>query len=92
MKEPSLKNIRIDKIGTKRVRALMSQSKKIKITINVDSDSLDELRAIAKKTGVPYQRLLNKILADGLTREKPLIDRIEQLEREVATLKKRRAA
>lgn len=40
--------------------------KKLKkqITINLDSDTVDYFKAIADKTGVPYQTLINLYLAD----------------------------
>jgi uncharacterized protein (DUF4415 family) len=91
MRQPKLGSLVLDSRQTKRVRQGMSV-KKIKITINVDADSLSTLKSRASKTGVPYQRMINHILKQALEREEDAQSRLERLEKEVARLKKRVAA
>lgn len=64
----------------------------VKITINIDADSLSTLRRMAEKTGVPYQRLLNSLLRKSLSDERDSQTRLERLEKEVEKLKKKFAA
>lgn len=89
MKQPKLSDVRIDVKGTRAVRKLMSKSKKVKITINVDEDLLLELRNMAEKTGTPYQTLLNRVLKDALIMKRDEGSRLDRLEREVERLKKK---
>ncbi len=57
MKQPSLSDLRVDRAGTRKVRTAAKKGV-VKITINIDWDSLALLRTMAAETGVPYQRLL----------------------------------
>lgn len=92
MKQPKMTNLRIDAAGTKKLRSAMKQASSIKITINIDTDSLAALRATAQKTGVPYQRLLNQILKEGLAGKASNEDRLTRIERELTRLKKKLVA
>ncbi len=89
MKEPRLSDLRVDEKGTKLVRRKMAVSKSIKITINIDRNILAILRSKAAETGVPYQRLLNRVLKEALLKSRDSASRLDRLEREVETLKKR---
>lgn len=91
MRQPKISNLVLDSGQTKRVRQKMSD-KKIKITINVDADSISTLKSLASKTGVPYQRMINHILKQALEREDDAQSRLERLEKEVARLKRKVAA
>lgn len=82
----------IDRIGTKRLRAEAAKAKKIKITINIDQDSLDALREMAGATGAPYQKLLNQILKEGLRKRGESESRIDRIEKELERLKRKVAA
>ena len=62
MKQPTLNDLKLDRRGTKNLRSSLTRTKRVKITINVDEESLMLLRTIAGKTGTPYQRILNQIL------------------------------
>lgn len=64
----------------------------IKITINVDTSTLAEIRSIASQTGVPYQRLLNRLLKESLIKKDRTSSRLDKLEKEVHRLKKTIAA
>lgn len=92
MKQPKMTNLRIDTAGTKKVRTAMQRARSVKITINIDADSLSALRATAERTGVPYQRLLNKILKEGLANQNLNEDRLARMEKELARIKKKLAA
>lgn len=60
MKEPRLKDPVIDDKGAQQIRRKMIAARSVTITITIDKDSLDILRAKAAETGMPYQRLLNQ--------------------------------
>ena len=92
MKQPRLSDLKIDTKGTKAMRKMMTKSKKIKITVNVDEDLLTELRQMAEETGTPYQSLLNKVLKDAVMGKKAEGSRLDRLEREVERLKKKISA
>jgi predicted DNA binding CopG/RHH family protein len=88
MKEPRLKDLVIDDKGTRQIRRKMAIARSVKITINIDKDSLDILRAKAAETGVPYQRLLNQILNRALQNDTQTESRLDRLEKEITRLKK----
>lgn len=88
MKEPRLKDLVIDDKGTRQIRRKMAVARSVKITINIDKDSLDILRAKAAETGVPYQRLLNQILNRALQNDTQTESRLDRLEKEITRLKK----
>ena len=64
----------------------------VKITINVDADSLAKLKALSAESGVPYQRLLNSILRDRLATAETVHSRLDRIEKELAWVKKTLAA
>ena len=88
MKEPKLSDLEIDTKGTRRIRREMAGPRPVKITINIDAQSLDLLRAKSAGTGVPYQRLLNRFLTRALRNDTDTESRIDRLEREITKLKK----
>ena len=92
LKEPKLKNIKIDELGTRRIRDKVRKTNKIKITINIDQDLIEQLRGKAVKSGVPYQTLLNRLLRDAIGKVKTSDSRIDHLEREIASIKKKLSA
>ena len=92
MKKPSTKNLRVDDRETKRMRNSISSQKSVKITINIDTKTLKELKGLAAETGIPYQRLLNRTLQDGLAGRSSAENRLNQIEKEIVNLKKKIAA
>jgi len=92
MKPPKLSSLRIDKVGTAELRAEMAKKKSIKITINIDADSLLTLKGIARDTGIPYQRLLNRLLKQGLKTRDTIETRLNRLEQELKKMKREFAA
>jgi predicted DNA binding CopG/RHH family protein len=89
MKEPRLNELAIDEKATRRICRRMGAAKFVKITINLDADSLDILRTKAAKTGVPYQRLLNRVLAKALRSDAETQSRLSRLEKDIAGLKRK---
>lgn len=92
MKQPKISDLVIDGKGTKRIRSEAAKTKKVKITINIDHDSLEAIQALASSTGGSYQKLLNQVLRDGLKRRNDSESRLDRIERELERLKKGRAA
>ncbi len=92
MKQAKLNELVIDRRGTKEIRSKMKRSKKIKITINVDEDSLVLLRKMSSETSAPYQKLLNQILKDGLSKRSEAESRLDRIEKELKRIKREIAA
>jgi len=92
MKPPKLSSLQIDKVGTEELRAELAKKKSIKITINIDADSLLTLKGIARDTGIPYQRLLNRLLKQGLKTRDTIETRLNRLEQELKKMKRAFAA
>ncbi len=92
MREPRLRDLEIDERGTRRIHRRMASAKSVKITINIDAKNLAVLRTNAAKTGIPYQRLLNRLLANALRSEAKSESRLDRLEKEVTKLKKQLVA
>jgi predicted DNA binding CopG/RHH family protein len=92
MRKPSIRDVKADIAGTRRLRAEMATTRSVKITINVDADSLAKLKILSAESGVPYQRLLNRILKERLAAADTLGSRLDRIERELARVKKTLAA
>ena len=92
MKQPKISNLKVNKAETKKIRSSTSKKKNVKITINVDATTLAKLRSISKETGVPYQRLMNRLLKESLDRKDETETRLEKLEKELKALKEKIAA
>ena len=92
MREPTLRNLKVDAPETTKIRRAMKKQKLVKITINLDADSLAAVKKEASASGVPYQRLLNKLLKESLASKRATESRIDRLERELREVKKRLAA
>ena len=92
MKQPKLNNLVLNVTETKKIRESASRSEKIKITINIDKDSLDSLKEMALKTGGSYQKLLNELVKNGIEKRYDSETRLQKLEKEVAKIKKKIAS
>ena len=92
MRKPSIRDLKVDTAGTHRLRAEMAGRGSVKITINVDADSLTKLKELSAESGVPYQRLLNGILKERLAKADTLRSRLNRIEKELARVKKALAA
>jgi predicted DNA binding CopG/RHH family protein len=93
MKQPKLKDVKIDVKGTEKMRSRMAKAKKIKITVNVDEDLLETLKLRSDETGIPYQSLLNRVLRSAMQEQADgESSRLDRLEKDVATLKKKLTA
>lgn len=92
MKEPKTSDLEFDAVETRRVRRIAAGKKAVKITINIDADTLARLKREAGATGVPYQRLINRLLRENLNSRESPEARLSRLERDVAAMKKKVAA
>lgn len=92
MKEPKIDNLKVNADETKAIKAGMQKGSSIKITINIDADTLKKIRSISDETGVPYQRLMNRILRDSLDGNEDTENRLDKLEKELSELKEKLAA
>lgn len=92
MKEPRINSLKHDSTETRRVRRVAAGSKAVKITINIDADTLAQLKQEASATGVPYQRLINRRLREHAKGAESAAVRLARLERDVAKMKRRFAA
>jgi predicted DNA binding CopG/RHH family protein len=89
MKEPKLADLEIDEKATRQIHRRMAKAKSVKITINIDTDSLDILRVKSAETGIPYQRLLNRFLKKALQSDSESESRLDRLEKEISSLKRK---
>lgn len=85
MKQP--KKLKIDKTETAKIRKKIAKKNSIKITINIDSKNLEEIKTIAQESGIPYQRLINRFLEQSLSEQKSTESRLDKIERELRNLK-----
>jgi len=92
MREPNLGGLEFDPKGTRQIRQKMGRNPAVKITINIDADALAILRAKSAKTGIPYQRLLNRVLKRALQGETETESRLDRLEKELDRLKRQLVA
>lgn len=92
MRKPGMRDLKLDHAGTRAIRAEMARRGTVKITINVDTDSLGKLKELSAESGVPYQRLLNGILRDRLANANTLESRLDRIEKELARVKRQLAA
>ena len=68
MRKPRIGDLKADAAGTRRLRAAMAGPRRVKTTINLDADSLAKLKELSADSSVPYQRLLNQLLRERLSR------------------------
>ncbi len=92
MKKPKIKDLKVDTAETKRIRSAMARQRTVKITINIDAETLAKVRTIAEESGVPYQRLINRALTESLAKRTRESSRLDRLEKELAALKRKIAA
>lgn len=92
MKKPRMRDLTLDHAGTRAIRSEMARRGAVKITINVDADSLEKLKELSAESGVPYQRLLNSILRDRLATASTVQTRLDRIEKELARVKRQLAA
>ncbi|QQR80278.1 MAG: hypothetical protein IPJ69_13340 [Deltaproteobacteria bacterium] len=92
MKQPKTSNLKIDSLGTQRIRASFKKHPKIKITINIDADLLTNIKDLSSKIHTPYQTYLNHLLRETVLKKHNEESRLDKIERELAFLKKSLAA
>jgi predicted DNA binding CopG/RHH family protein len=84
--------LRIDRAATNKLRASLAKSNRVTITVNLDTESLQALKTLSVKTGIPYQRLLNRLLTTNAARQETVQTRLNRLEQELRKIKRRFAA
>ena len=92
MKQPNLSHLKNDRGATKKIRTALSKKNRVTITVNLDTESLKTLQTLSKKSGIPYQRLLNTVLTSNLTQQESVQSRLDRLEQELRKIKRRFAA
>ena len=92
MKKSKKAELTIDWKGTHEMRRKMAQAKKVKVTINLDEDSVAKVKKMATEQGASYQKLINQILSDALVGKSNIHERVSKLEKELAKLKKKLVA
>ena len=92
MRKPKIKNLRVDSAETKNIRGAMARQKSVKITININAETLSKLRSLADESGIPYQRLINRTLTESLHGKSSAESRLARIEKELHLLKKKVAA
>jgi predicted DNA binding CopG/RHH family protein len=92
MKQPNLSNLSIDRTGTRTMRKRLKKARTIKITINIDQDTLVLLQKKSRQSRVPYQPLLNQVLIAGLSQKTQAESRLDRIEKELKRLKRKIAA
>jgi len=92
VKKPRISDLKVDAAGTRRLRTEMAGGGSVKITINVDANSLAKLKALSADSGVPYQRILNRILKERLSEAETVHARLDRIEKDLARVKKTLAA
>ena len=88
MREPRLDDLMVDEAASVQLRAALAREKAVKITIMIDTKSLQALREASRRTGVPYQALVSRVLKKGLTTRFTTESRLDRLEREVKRMKR----
>ena len=92
MRRPRLSDLKIDRAGTRKLHAQVARHGSVKITINVDAESLAKLKQLSADSGVPYQRLLNNGLRERLSKTSSVHSRLDRIEKELKRVKKTLAA
>ena len=92
MKQPNLNDLVIDQAGTSRLRAQLKKTKNIRITINIDEQSLTRLRKAFRRSDLPYLRLLDQALQERSVEKGATKTRLDRIERELRKLKRQIAA
>lgn len=80
--------MKIDKAGTAKIRAALAGDKTVKVTINIDAESLRSLKRISQRTGVPYQTLLARLMKESINGRGSTESRLDRLERELKRMKR----
>lgn len=88
MREPKLGQLKVDEAGTARFLAALAGRKTVKITINLDTQSLRVLKEASRQTGVPYHGLVGRVVKDAVARRVTTEARLDRLERELKKMKR----
>lgn len=61
---------------------------RLRISIMIPEDVLEDLRKIAADEGLPYQTLINQILRNAVNGVEPVHQQLDRIEKMIAALKK----
>jgi predicted DNA binding CopG/RHH family protein len=92
MKQPKLNDLTTDPAGTRKLRAQMKKARNIKITINIDEQSLARVRKGFGRSAIPYQQILSQVLKETAIENGEARSRLDRIEREIEKLKRQIAA
>lgn len=92
MKKINFKKLAYNQEMTDKIRQRARNTKKVKITFNLDADTLKSLKILAELNGGSYQKLMNKILTDAISNKSKQEDRLDYLEKEFEKIKKKLSA
>ena len=92
MRQPKLNDLTVDAAGTRKLRSRLTKTRKIKITINIDEQSLTFLRKVSRQSPPPYPWLLNRVFEEETTHTDETKARLDRIERELRKLKRQIAA
>jgi len=92
VRRPRISDVKVDTVRTRTLRAEMAGRRSVKITINLDAESLAKLKELSADSGIPYQRLLNGLLKERLAKADTVHSRLDRIEKELARVKKTLAA
>jgi predicted DNA binding CopG/RHH family protein len=88
MNAPKTKNLKLDEPMTRKIRQAMSGARAVKITINIDAETLAKVREEADRIGIPYQRLINRKLRESAGSTESDSARLDRLEKEIDEIRR----
>jgi len=91
MKQPNLRDLKIDRVGTGAIRKALRKSH-VTITINLNEEDMQALKTRSKKGGILYQRLLSTLITTTVSQQESMQSRIDRLEQELRKIKRHVAA
>lgn len=92
MKQPNLRHLKIDQEGTELIRRAIRKKGRVTITVNLGAADLRARKTHAKNGGIPYQRLLNRLLTTTVFQQESIQSRLARLEQELRKIKRQVAA
>jgi predicted DNA binding CopG/RHH family protein len=92
MKPPSLRQLKIDRTGTKNIRTALWKKRQVTITVHLNPADLRAAKSHSKKAEIPYQRLFSTLLATSARQQESMQARLNRLEQELRKIKRRIAA
>ena len=92
MKEPRLRQLKIDRTGTKTIRTALRKTRQVTITVHLNPADLRAETSRSKTSDIPYQRLFYTLLTTNVRQQAAIQSRLKQLEQELRKIKRHIAA